>query len=167
MARYGGFGQEDQGAVEFLYVSASENSVSIPESIKLFDAQFERDGSDLILLDNGTPSARIIDYFSSGVGVDLRAANGAVLRAEIVERLAGSETDGMYAQVGQAVGPTPIGQVELISGNASVLRVDGTEQQLAVGVKIYQQDVLQTGGDGNLSVTFADGTIFTLSPPRA
>ena len=34
---------------------------------------------------------------------------------------------------------------------------------LAVGAKVYQNDVVQTADGGKLSLTFVDGTIFTLS----
>ncbi|MGR3805224.1 FecR family protein [Marinibacterium profundimaris] len=58
----------------------------------------------------------------------------------------------------------PVGQVEKISGPATVPRADGTVEPLNVGVKIFQNDVLSTGPGGTLSTTFADGTTFSLAP---
>ena len=46
---------------------------------------------------------------------------------------------------------------------SGAVRVDGTRVQLDIGAKIYENDVLITDGGGKMSVTFADGTIFTLA----
>ncbi|WP_425046091.1 Ig-like domain-containing protein [Primorskyibacter sp. S87] len=112
--------------------------------------------------DNGQ-SLVIVDYFRNGEAQDLMAADKGVLRGHVVESLAGAAPDARLAQTSPTEGPIPIGQVEVAEGSVRVQRGDGTVEELDVGVKIYQRDVLITDVDGNLSVTFADGTIFTLS----
>ena len=135
----------------------------VPESALLFNGMFSRSGSDLIIANEGTASLRVEGYFSAPEPADLFDPVGAMLRGELVERLAGPIAPAQYAQAGPAAGPGPIGQVETTGGGASVQRVDGTVQELQVGMKIFQNDVIQTDAAGSVSVTFVDGTIFTLA----
>ncbi|WP_288929308.1 FecR family protein, partial [uncultured Maritimibacter sp.] len=128
----------------------------------IFTADFSREGYDLVLTSPGQPDLRLVDYFLQETPPDLVAGNGAVLRGDLAARLAGPIMPGQYAQVGGAASTDPIGQVEALDGVAFAERADGTRVQLDVGSKIYQNDVLITEG-GKLSVTFADGTIFTLA----
>ncbi|EAQ10992.1 FecR family protein [Maritimibacter alkaliphilus HTCC2654] len=128
----------------------------------IFTADFSREGYDLVLASPGQPDLRLVDYFLQETPLDLVTGNGAVLRGDLAARLAGPIMPGQYAQVGGAASTDPIGQVEALDGVAFAERADGTRVQLDVGSKIYQNDVLITEG-GKLSVTFADGTIFTLA----
>ena len=137
--------------------------IRLPDADLLFSADFSREGSALVLRNEGAPDIRIPDYFRTGAAADLVSPEGAVMRGATVARLAGPEAPGQYAQAGEAVGAAPIGQVESLSGEATVQRADGTVETLGPGSKIFTDDVLQTGADGRLSVTFVDGTIFTLS----
>lgn len=57
----------------------------------------------------------------------------------------------------------PIGQVETLEGSASVQRADGTRQDLQVGMKVFRNDVVLTGEGSTASLTFSDGTIFSLA----
>ena len=139
----------------------------VPDGFPLLGADFTRDGRDLVLHDpahQGAADLRIPDYFRAGAPVDLQTGEGSILRAPLVERLAGPEAPGQYAQTGAPQGADPIGQVETLGGAASVQRSDGVTEPLGVGSKIFLNDVLQTGDGGKLSVTFVDGTIFTLAP---
>jgi len=154
----------ETAAVPILIETAGGRPIAIPDADLLFSADFARDGRDLVLRNDGAPDIRVLDYFDGRAPADLAAPDGAVLRGATVERLAGPEAPGQYAQVGAQTGADPIGQVESLSGEATVQRSDGTVETLGQGSKIFANDVLQTGADGRLSVTFVDGTIFTLSP---
>src|SRR5262245_59495436 len=67
---------------------------------------------------------------------------------------------------------SPIGRVEASSGSVTIQRTaivvrqaalsSGTVQPKA-GDVVYRGDVIQTGADGKLSLTFADGTAFNVS----
>ncbi|MEL7281074.1 MAG: Ig-like domain-containing protein [Pseudomonadota bacterium] len=137
--------------------------ITIETPAHLFKAEFVRDGSDLVLKNNGVDDIRIVDYFAQSNPADLVASNGARLTGETVEKLAGPMAPGQYAQAGQGVGGEPIGQVETVQGGAQVQRADGTVQDLVEGMKVFQNDVVSTADGGKLSVTFLDGTIFTLA----
>jgi hypothetical protein len=143
--------------------TAGGRPIAIPDAGLLFSAAFDRDGRDLVLRNEGSPDIRVVDYFDGAPPADLVAPDGASLRGATVERLAGPEAPGQYAQVGAQGGADPIGQVESLSGEATVQHSDGTVETLTPGSKIFADDVVQTGADGRLSITFVDGTIFSLS----
>ncbi len=157
------FYQSAATSTDTVLLSSGDGKLVVPDAPLLFDAEFLRDGRDLILRNDGHADLRILDYFRANPPADLFAPDGAVLRGATVARLAGPEAPGQYAQIGGARGGEPIGQVETTEGGARVQRTDGTVETLAVGMKIFQGDVVETDGDGALSLTFADGTIFTLA----
>ena len=163
MARDYDFADGTYVALGTLNTSAGPDAVNIPEGVALFEAQFARNGQDLVLSNDGVPVLVVPEYFTAATPVDLVAANGAVLAGHLAARLAGSSMDAQYAQLGQVQAPVPIGQVETIGGLSTVQRSDGSVDDLAVGVKIYQNDIISTAADGTVSVTFSDGTIFSLA----
>ncbi len=56
-----------------------------------------------------------------------------------------------------------VGQVATVQGSATVTRGNGAPAALKVSDAIFKSDVLETGGDGSLGVTFDDDTTFNLS----
>ncbi|WP_299955592.1 Ig-like domain-containing protein [uncultured Roseobacter sp.] len=153
---------EDPDEVVTLWGNASD-AVVVPDSALLFNGEFFRLGPDLYIVNDGAANFRVPDYFAQSKPADLHDPNGAVLRGDLVELLAGPIAPGQYAQAGDATASSPIGQVETVEGATSVQRVDGSVETLQVGSKIYQNDVIATSKDASVSVTFVDGTIFTLS----
>ncbi|MFT5786937.1 MAG: VCBS repeat-containing protein, partial [Ascidiaceihabitans sp.] len=145
------------------HVAQDTGALTLPDGVALFEAQYDRVGQDLVLSEQGAPVFTLPDYFLTATPADLVAANGAVLPGALAARLAGSNLDAQYAQSGGGATSTPIGQVEAVSGLATVQRIDGTVEDLTVGLKIYQNDILSTTIDGKTSVTFSDGTIFSLA----
>uniref|UniRef100_UPI003C7E0904 tandem-95 repeat protein n=1 Tax=Dinoroseobacter sp. S375 TaxID=3415136 RepID=UPI003C7E0904 len=144
-------------------LSASEGAGIPVPSARLFEAEFDRAGPDLRIEIEGEPTRVVTDYFREATPGDLVAPNGAVLRGGLVERLAGPEAPGQWAQEGPLPQPQPIGVVETLSGEAAVQRTNGTRVELDLQTPIFLGDVLETGEDTILSVTFVDGTIFTLA----
>ena len=129
----------------------------------IFAADFVRTGPDLVLQHAGHEDIRILDYFRQDTPPDLVTEAGAVLPGAWVVSLAGPQAPGQYAQVGIAGTGDVIGQVETVSGNATVQRTDGTQVSLGEGSNIYLGDVVATGRGADLAITFVDGTIFSLS----
>ena len=153
---------DDQAPVFIL--EPVEGSLTVPDEALLFGADFQRDGHDLLLVNDGAPTIRIEDYFVSDPPSPIFAPNGSQLTGQIVARLAGPIAPGQYAQAGGGTrGGDPIGQVETIEGVATVQRADGTVETLELGIKIFENDVVETSANGKVSLTFADGTIFTLA----
>jgi len=163
MARYFDLTDGPTGTSDAHKILNTTDPLLLPDGIPLFEAQFEREGHDLVLSQNGAPVLVVPGYFMTAAPVDLVCANGAVLPGKLAARLAGSSMDAQYAQLGEVSGPVPIGQVETISGLSTVQRSDGTVEELGIGLKIYQNDIISTTADGKVSVTFSDGTIFSLA----
>ena len=79
----------------------------------------------------------------------------------MIELLAGSPTPGEYAQTQPTTPPAPIGKVEKVVGNATVIR-NGVAVVLHVGDPIYKSDVVQTGSGSSVGISFPDGTALNL-----
>src|SRR5690349_7829613 len=56
-----------------------------------------------------------------------------------------------------------IGKLGAVTGVVAIKRAD-TIAQVAVGDSVYLGDVIETGPDGSVAVSFADGTGFHLRP---
>jgi len=140
-----------------------QDFVSIAYEEFIFSSQYDREGHDLVITGVEGQTVIIEGYFVAPVAPDLVAADGAKLRGDIVKILAGPDNRGVYAQQGDIAGSTPIGQVETLEGTATVQRTDGTVEELQIGSKVFQNDVVQTVNGSTLSITFSDKTIFTLS----
>ncbi|WP_050928180.1 Ig-like domain-containing protein [Aestuariivita boseongensis] len=146
-----------------ILLEPEDGRLIVPDASLLFGADFQRAGHDLLLVNEDAPTIRIEDYFFSDPPASIFSPNGAQLTGEIISRLAGPIAPGQYAQVGSVRGGDPIGQVETIDGVATVQRSDGTVETLDVGMKIFQNDVVETDAAGSVALTFVDGTIFTLA----
>jgi len=141
----------------------SQDFVNIAQEEFIFSAQYDREGFDLVITGADGHTVIVEGYYLTSAALDLVSPDGAVLRGDIVKVLAGPDNRGVYAQEGAIEGATPIGQVETLEGTATVQRTDGTIEELQVGTKVFQNDVVQTADGSKLSITFADKTIFTLS----
>ena len=68
-----------------------------------------------------------------------------------------------FATVQVASASGTIGYVKTVSGTASVVR-DGSEQKLAVGAPLFEDDTIKTGEESSLGVTMKDGTTLSAGP---
>jgi len=57
----------------------------------------------------------------------------------------------------------PIGFIKTLSGTATVTHGNATSAA-ALAVPVYENDLVQTGGDGELGITFRDNTRISLGP---
>ena len=57
----------------------------------------------------------------------------------------------------------PIGQVKTASGEVTVLRA-GASSKLGIGDHVFQSDVVATGHDGTVGITFADNSLLSVGP---
>ena len=70
---------------------------------------------------------------------------------------------GAISQPVDQAAAQPIGQVATLQGTATVTRGNAAPSAVKVSDGVYKNDVLQTGGNGALSVTFDDETTLSLS----
>jgi fibronectin-binding autotransporter adhesin len=139
---------------------APSDAIIVPDAKLLFEGDFKRSGVDLILSKDGHETV-VHDYFKGEKRVALSSPDGAHLTGDIVNALAGHVE---YAQAGGglAAAAAVVGHVTKLMGSATAIR-NGVSIILNQGDNIEKGDVLQSGADSTLGVTFIDGTVFGLS----
>jgi hypothetical protein len=138
---------------------APADAIIVPDAHLLFGADFKRSGVDLIL-SNADRELVVHDYFKGEHRLPLASPDGAHLTGAIVNALTG-QVD--YAQAdGSAAAAHVIGHVTKLAGSATAIR-NGVSIILNNGDNVEKGDVVATGSDSTLGVTFIDGTVFGLS----
>jgi hypothetical protein len=137
-------------------------TATIPDAHLLFNAEFKRAGSDLILNGDDGKTATVHDYFASDKHATLLSPDGAALAPDVVAALAGPLAAGQYAQATPAQSNAQaVGRVAVATGNATIVR-NGVAIAVHTGDAVLKGDVLQTGS-GTLGVTFNDGSTLNLT----
>ncbi|MDK9722997.1 MAG: FecR domain-containing protein [Rhodospirillales bacterium] len=125
-------------------------------------SDYIRQGPDLLLVGPDGNTILIRDYFTLEDAPDILSADGAYLPGDLVVKLAGPLTPGMFAQAGAATGQQAIGRADTTSGDVTVVHADGSKGILHKGDPIYQGDVLQTIKGATVGLVFMDGTTLAL-----
>ncbi|WP_158228783.1 VCBS domain-containing protein [Bradyrhizobium sp. Y36] len=136
-----------------------EGAFVVPDPNLIFNGEFKRTGLDLVLSHEGHEFV-VHDYFRGDKRAALASPDGAHLTGDIVNALTG------HVQVAQAApGATAaqvIGHVTKLVGSATAVR-NGVSVILNNGDNVEKGDVVSTGADSTLGITFIDGTVFGLS----
>ncbi len=145
--------------VEHPSTHAPADAIIVPDAHLLFGADFKRAGVDLIL-SNADRELVVHDYFKGEHRHPLASPDGAHLTGDIVNALTGQ------VEIAQAGAPDAvahvIGHVTKLIGSATAIR-NGVSVILNNGDNVEKGDVVATGSDSTLGVTFIDGTVFGLS----
>jgi VCBS repeat-containing protein len=151
------FGHATTDGVVLPHGSAS--SVIIDDAHLLFSGHFSKSGVDLVLSHEGHEQV-VRDYFKGETHATLFSPDGASLSGEVVDALVGHTE---YAQAaGTAASANSIGHIAKLSGSASVVR-NGVTVELNIGDNVFKGDVVQSGSDTALGISFIDGTAFSLA----
>ncbi|WP_334443938.1 VCBS domain-containing protein [Bradyrhizobium sp. AZCC 1610] len=146
--------------VDQVSTHAPTDAIIISDAHLLFHGNFKRSGVDLILAD-GDRELVLNDYFRGEKRAALASPDGAHLTGDIVNALAGhiqfAQADGSAS-----VAPAVIGHVTKLAGNATAIR-NGVSIILNQGDTVHKGDVVQSGSDSTLGITFIDGTVFGLA----
>ena len=67
------------------------------------------------------------------------------------------------AGIPSAAEAPPIAQIKKVTGQAAVLR-SGERRPAKVGDVLFVKDVIETGSDGGIGITFIDNTVFSAGP---
>ncbi len=134
-------------------------AIIVPDAQLLFNGDFKRAGVDLIL--SGDDRELVLhDYFKGEKRAALASPDGAHLTGDIVDALTG------HTEYAQADGSTSaghvIGHVTKLVGSATAIR-NGVSIILNMGDNVEKGDVVQSGSDSTVGITFIDGTVFGLS----
>ncbi len=160
-----GDGPSTNGPTVVVADALADAAITVPNGTFLSDAQYVRDGNDLILAKPDGTAVAVRNYFAADPRPDLTSEDGTrAANAELVESFAMPMAPGQYAQLGTAPSSPPIGQVAELTGRAFAVRADGTRVELGTGDPLFQGDVVETGdGDSAIRMLLADQTTFSLS----
>ncbi|WP_249797467.1 VCBS domain-containing protein [Bradyrhizobium sp. SHOUNA76] len=136
-----------------------EGAFVVPDPNLIFNGEFKRTGLDLVLSHEGHEFV-VHDYFRGDKRAALASPDGAHLSGDVVNALTG------HVQVAQAApgaaAAQVIGHVTKLVGSATAIR-NGVSVILNNGDNVEKGDVVSTGADSTLGITFIDGTVFGLS----
>ena len=138
---------------------APSDAIIVPDSQLLFNGDFKRSGVDLVL-SRDDHELVLHDYFKGEKRAPLSSPDGAHLTGDIVNALTG-HTQFAQADGSASVGKV-IGHVTKLTGTATATR-NGVSIILNNGDNVEKGDVVQSGSDSTLGITFIDGTVFGLS----
>ncbi|MDX2202847.1 MAG: VCBS domain-containing protein [Hyphomicrobiaceae bacterium] len=155
-------GAHEPGGTVHLDAGPGGGTLILPDAGLMFRGSYARSGPDLAI--TGPDGDRVIvsGYFAHEHAPTLMSPDGAMLAPETVAQLAGPRFPGVIAQQGTPQPATPIGQVETAAGSVTIVHADGSRTSAAAGTHVFQGDVVETGADGRLSITFADKTNIAL-----
>ncbi len=137
---------------------APAGAIIVPDAQLLFNGDFKRSGLDLVLSKDDHELV-LRDYFRGEKHATLSSPDGAHLTGNIVNALAGHVE---YAQASGGSAGTVIGHVTKLTGTATATR-NGVSIILNQGDNVEKGDVVQSGSNSTLGLTFIDGTVFGLS----
>lgn len=149
---------------EIKVFDAMENSsIDLPDNSAFADMEMSRDGQDLVLQSDGQSDIVIENYFSADPSPILESHDGSILTPELVNAFVQSPEG--FASIETAAGSEiqEVGAIEELKGDATVTHLDGTTEDLTLGMPIYEGDVIQTSQDGAVNVLFIDETSMALS----
>ncbi|MFD0612588.1 VCBS domain-containing protein [Bradyrhizobium sp. GCM10027634] len=136
-----------------------DGAVVIADPNLIFHGEFKRTGLDLVLSHDGHDIV-VHDYFRGDKRAAIASPDGAHLTGDIVSALTG------YVQIAQAAPGAAtaqvIGHVTKLTGSATAIR-NGVSVVLNNGDNVEKGDVVSTGSESTLGITFIDGTVFGLS----
>ena len=136
--------------------------ILVPGGDFLLNADYIRQGANLVLVGGDGTRVVIQDYFASESPPPLLNDAGATIDAALASKLAGPLAPGQYAQADGDSGATAIGKIQTLNGTVHVKHADGTTSDLHKGDNVLQGDVLQTDPASAVGVVFADGTTMSL-----
>ncbi|MCB1532157.1 MAG: FecR domain-containing protein [Alphaproteobacteria bacterium] len=143
-----------------LKIDAADQMINLPDNSYVRDADLVRDGVDLVL-EGPHGSLTIEGYFASESAPTLIAPDGTILTPDLVHSFA--QSNGEYAQGSVMNDVSPVGAVQEIMGDATIIRTDGTSESVHIGTPVFQGDVIETGADGAVNIMFIDETNFAVS----
>lgn len=144
----------------FIQHHASDSHVVVPDAHLLFSGDYTRIGNDLIISGDGHKLV-VGNYFKFETRPTLASKDGATLAGHIVDALTGHVHYAQAAPAAPAAGQV-IGNVMKLSGGATAIR-NGVAVELHVGDAVQKGDVIQTGSNSSVSMTFVDGSAFGMT----
>src|ERR1700742_266009 len=138
--------------------------VELPNGNFIANAEMTRAGADLHLTGPDGHTIIVEGYFTQQTPPDLVTHDGARLTPDMVSAFVPPEHAGQYASSGQITNDaSPAGKITQLTGEAHIIRADGTHVLASVGMPVFQGDVVETSKTGAVNIQFADNTTFAIS----
>lgn len=125
----------------------------------LFSGSYNRTGVDLVI-SGETGSIVVPEYFKGEYRSTLMSPEGASLSGKVIDAMTARVQYAQADQIASAV--AAVGNVAKIAGNAVVTR-NGVPVELKQGDRLLKGDVVQTGADTTIGISFVDGTALGLA----
>ena len=139
-------------------IPTSNETVEVPGAPIILDAQYAREGDDLVLAVGDGDIIVIQGYFAQQSPPALTQQGSATMPGDLVVALA--DLDSSLA--GQGVG-MPIGRVTYVDGVATSVLPGGIEVRLLPRDAVFQDSLIETDASGAVGIVLADDTTVTLS----
>lgn len=136
--------------------------ITLPDGIDVTDSEFQRLGNDLQVTGETGESVVVRDYFGAATVPALRSTDGATLSSAIVTHLARADSPTQFAAADAPPPGQPIGRIQSAVGEAFVIRVDGTREEIEIDTILFAGDVIETV-DGAIGAILADETTFSMA----
>ena len=138
--------------------------VVVPVGDALLQSDYSRHGQDLQLETPDGVTILITGYFTQEVPPDLFTLAGSRITPDVAAKLAGPLAPGQIAQAGSVTAlEEPIGSIDTLKGQVTVIRADGTQAVLEEGAPLYQGDTLVSGDAAAIGIIFADKSTMSMS----
>ena len=145
--------------------AATTDDIKLPDGgAFISNASFIRSGLDLYMVAPDGQTVVLEGYFTHTPAPNIMTIDGGKLTSAMVEAFLPPQYAGQYAEAMQtATDASPAGKITDISGDAVIVRADGTRVPATTGTLIYAGDVIETSADGAVNILFADNTTFAIS----
>ena len=140
-------------------IAATADTITVSDPYLLFAGDYKRSGPDLILSKDGREHV-VENYFSGEKRAALAAPMAPVSPATSSAR--SPATSSTPRRPAPRMPAKVIGHVTKLAGNATVIR-NGVSIVLNMGDNVHKGDVVQSGSNSQLGITFIDGTVFGLA----
>src|SRR3989339_1774300 len=149
------------GGAAQAFVGAEGEAVQLPEGFDPASATYSRVGPDLVLTDADGAEVVVTDFFMQENFPALLGEGGARSDGALAARLAGPAAPGDVA--GEVVIGEPIGRVNGLTGEVTVVHADGTRMTLHMGDPVFMGDIVESGAEAGIGILLADGTALGMS----
>lgn len=137
--------------------------VEIADPQLIANAEILKDGQDLILRSENGEDVVIEGYFSAAEIPNITASDGSVLTPHIVQSFMKPANGVQFAETQNIMDISPIGEIQEISGDATIIRTDGTTEPISLGMAVFKGDIIETAEEGAVNITFSDESTFAVS----
>ena len=156
-------GQTDASGDNATHIDVNgQESIEVPSNEFIANASITRDGQDLVLEAPNGEQIIVNDYFMVEPAAPMiESPDGSILTENLINSFL--DTPTQYAQTTSMTDESPVGAVEEVSGEATILRADGTSETATLGTPVYQGDIIETSGNGAVNIVFIDETSMAVS----